>query len=499
MKKIDKLVISSFLGPFIITFSVVVFIFVMRFILFYFNDIIGKDIEYSILFELLFYFSLNTFPIAIPLAVLVSSLMCFGQLGEFFELTALKSAGVAITRVLRPVFIFTLFIVGVTFWFSNNVLPWANLKGYSLLWDVKSTKTTLNIKEGIFYNDLPGYSIKVGKKYPDQRTLKNLIIYDHTENNANKNVILADSGQMYVILNKKYLIFELFNGTKYMEDVDRSAVSYNYKRNDFAINNFKRTKIVMSLKDFDMKKTEEGQFKHHQMMKTATELADTAAQMRNEMRLMKDRLFVSAQQYYFYHMHEPSKVSLTIKDGKWADSLLKNKELKIYSKEMARKRALDQANNMVNFADGNIITLDSKIEQMTAFDLEWHHKFTIAFSCIVMFLIGGSIGAIVKRGGLGVPVIIAIIFFIIMYLLTTNGDKLAKEGFIPAIYGAWFSNVILLGCGFYFLQKALQDSQLFEPDIYRMQFEKLKVKVEGLKIFESLKKFGSSKKFASSK
>ena len=179
MKKIDKLVLFTFLGPFFITFSVVVFIFLMRFILFYFNDIIGKDIEYAVLAELLFYFGLNTVPIAIPLSILVSSLMCFGKLGEFFELTALKSAGISITRVLAPIFVFTLFIVGITFWFSNKVLPWANLKGYSLLWDVKSTKTTLNIKEGIFYYDLPGYAIKVSKKFPDQKTLKNLIIYYH--------------------------------------------------------------------------------------------------------------------------------------------------------------------------------------------------------------------------------------------------------------------------------------------------------------------------------
>jgi lipopolysaccharide export system permease protein len=492
MKKIDKLVLKTFLGPFFITFSVVVFIFLMRFILFYFNDIIGKDIEYSILAELVFYFGLNTFPIAIPLSILVSSLMCFGNLGEYFELTALKSAGISIGRVLLPIFIFTLVIVGVTFWFSDRVLPWANLKGYSLLWDVKSTKTTLNIKEGVFYNDLPGYSIKVAKKYPDQRTLKNLIIYNHTENNANKRVTLADSGQMYVIMNKKYLVFELFNGTDYMEDVDKSTVSYNYKRNDFAINNFKRTKIVMSLKDFDLKKTEESQFKHHQMMKTAGELADTASQMKKEFEILQTRYYQTAQQYYFFNLKEPSMVSKTIKDGKWVDSTFKAFSPKPYSEQLARTRSLDQARNLLTFADGNIVALASKKEQLVTFDLEWHHKFTVAFSCIVMFLIGGSIGAIVKRGGLGVPVIIAIIFFIIMYLLTTNGDKLAKEGFIPAIYGAWFSNAILLLFGFYFLKKATEDSQLFEPDIYRMQYAKLKEWYLNLKILVSSKKFVSS-------
>jgi lipopolysaccharide export system permease protein len=464
----------------------------MRFILFYFNDIIGKDIEYSIMAELLFYFGLNTFPIAIPLSILVSSLMCFGNLGEFFELTALKSAGISITRVLLPIFIFTLLIVGVTFWFSDQVLPWANLKGYSLLWDVKSTKTTLNIKEGIFYNDLPGYSIKVAKKFPDQRTLKNLIIYNHTDNNANKRVTLADSGQMYVILDKKYLVFELFNGVDYMEDVDKSSVSYNYKKNDFAINKFKRTKIVMSLKDFDLKKTEESQFKHHQMMKTANELADTSAQMRNELRLLKNNLYQSAKQYYFFNLREPPSLAANIKDGNWADKKFNTPNINSSVANVGGSeilRSLDQARNLLNFGEGNIVSMASKKEQMVTFNLEWHHKFTVAFSCIVMFLIGGSIGAIVKRGGLGVPVIIAIIFFIIMYLLTTNGDKLAKEGFISAPLGAWFSNTILLLFGFYFLKKATEDSQLFEPDIYRMQIAKLKAWLKDTRFMAILNKY----------
>jgi lipopolysaccharide export system permease protein len=473
-KKIDKLVIKTFLGPFFITFSVVVFIFLMRFLLFYFNDIIGKDIGYDVLLELLFYFSLNTFTIAFPLAMLVSSLMAFGKLGEFFELTALKSAGISIVRILKPIFIFTFFIIGLTYWFSDTVLPWANLKGYSLLWDVKSAKTTLNIKQGIFYNDLPGYSIKVNKKYPDQRSLKGLIIYNHSENNANKRVTLADSGQMYTILNKKYLVLELFNGADYQEDIDKSNVNYTYKRNDFAVSKFKHSKMVMSLKDFDLKKTEESQFKHHQLMKTGDELADTARAMKKEISNTGDRLFVSAQQYYFYHLRSPTNTALAIKKGKWLDSLLAKYNPKPYHADMARKRALEQAQNLLSFSESNAVSLDSKYEQMIAFNLEWHHKFTVAFSCLVMFLIGGSLGAIVKRGGLGVPVIIAIIFFIIMYLLSTNGDKLAKEGIVNAVAGAWFSNFILFFVGLYFLKKAKEDSQLFEPDIYRMRINKIK-------------------------
>ena len=212
IKKIDKLILKAFWGPFILTLLVVIFIFLLRLVLFYFSDLFGKDLGTTVYVELFFYFSLITIPLALPLAMLLSSLMTFGKLGENFELTALKSAGISIIRILRPIFAVAVCLSIFMFWFTNVALPWANLKGWSLLYDIKTTKTTLNIKEGIFYTDLPGYAIKVAKKYPDNKTLKSLIIYDHTHNDGNRHVTLADSAQMYTILGKKYLIFELFNG-----------------------------------------------------------------------------------------------------------------------------------------------------------------------------------------------------------------------------------------------------------------------------------------------
>eukprot|EP01136_Pigoraptor_vietnamica_P032985 Opistho-1_new@95435 len=176
IKKLDKLIIKAFWQPFVLTLAVVIFIFFMRLILVYFADLFGKDLGIEVYFELFFYFSLITIPIALPLAMLLSTLMTYGKLGEFFELTAIKSAGISITRAMQPMFVITVFISVFAFWFNNVALPWANLKGYRLLYDIKTTKTTLNIKEGIFYNDLPGYSIKVSKKYADNKTLKNIVI-----------------------------------------------------------------------------------------------------------------------------------------------------------------------------------------------------------------------------------------------------------------------------------------------------------------------------------
>jgi lipopolysaccharide export system permease protein len=200
MKKLDKFIIKAFIGPFFLTFAVVVFIFLTQTIIKYFEYLVGKGLGWNVFVELLFYFSLNTVPIALPLAVLLSSLMTYGNLGEHYELTAIKSAGISLVRVLFPIFIFSILLTFAAFWFNNRVVPRANLKAFSLLWDVKQKKPSLSLKEGIFYKDLPGVSIKANKKLPDEKTLLDMIIYDHQENNGNTHIILADSAQMYTIL-----------------------------------------------------------------------------------------------------------------------------------------------------------------------------------------------------------------------------------------------------------------------------------------------------------
>lgn len=213
----------------------------MRFLMLYFNDFVGKDLGYDVFGKLFVYFSLITVPIALPLSVLLASLMCFGNLGEYTELTAIKSAGVPISRVLFPAMIFAFGVSIFSLWFNNTVNPWANLKGYSLLYDVKTTKVTLNVKEGIFYKEIPGYSIKVIKKYSDGKTLKGVTIYNHSSNNGNVNVTLADSGKMYTMFDNRYLVFELFNGTNY---VDYKSNDGNYDETQYVKNGFRQNKMV---------------------------------------------------------------------------------------------------------------------------------------------------------------------------------------------------------------------------------------------------------------
>jgi lipopolysaccharide export system permease protein len=479
IKKIDKLILKSFWQPFFMTLAVVIFIFLMRLIIAYFADLFGKDLGIELYLKLFFYFSLITIPIALPLAMLLSTLMTYGNLGEYFELTAMKSAGISITRAMLPMFVVAIFISIFAFWFNNVALPWANLKGYSLLYDIKTTKTTLNIKEGIFYTDLPGYSIKVQKKYPDNKTLKSIVIFDHTKNNGDMHVTMADSALMYSIMDKQYLIFELFNGNDYTEDADKTGAA---DATDMSTHSFRKSKVIMSLAAFDMHKTEEDQFKHHQMMRGFSELGNDSDSLKKAYKSLRQSFFNNATSYFLYEM------KYIAKDSKIGNQLISQKNSSkldtIYNQRNARLTfpsqnvdyALGQANNIYTYNESNQTSLLSKEEDSHRTDLEWHHKFTNAIAVFVMFLIGAPLGGIIKKGGFGLPVVIAIIFFIMMYIMTQQGDKAAKESRLAVQVGAWISNVVLFLFGLYFLKKAKNDSRLFEADVYAVYFNRYKEK-----------------------
>src|SRR3954469_130277 len=225
MKKIDKLILGSFIGPFVLTFLVVVFILLLQHMLKYFDDIIGKDLGWDVVGRLLFYFAIFMTPLALPLAVLLSSLITFGNLSEHFEITAIKSLGISLTRALVPIFVFVIFLTGVAFYANNTLVPNAALEAYSLMYDIKQKKPALDLQEGAFYSGIPDISIKVGKKFPDGKTLKDVIIYDHRGATGNKKVTVADSGRMFTFLNDQYLKMELFRGYDYSEGNGEQSVS----------------------------------------------------------------------------------------------------------------------------------------------------------------------------------------------------------------------------------------------------------------------------------
>ena len=306
MKKLDKLILKSFFGPFLLTFLVVVFILLTQYMLKYFDDFVGKDLGMQVFSELIFYFSINMTQVALPLAILLSSLMTFGNLGENFELTAIKSAGISLLRTLRPLFLAVLFISALALMNNNFIVPQANIKAYSLLYDIRQKKPSLDIREGQFYGGIPGYSIKVREKLPDEVTMRDVIIYDHTKEMGNNNVIVADSCRMYTILDDRYLIFELFNGNYYSET--RQA-EFNRGRsysgvNDLLRNEFSQMKLVMSMASFDLNRTKEELFAGNRLMKNIGELTHDIDSMNNVVGGIQANLLTAADGLYDYHLKE---------------------------------------------------------------------------------------------------------------------------------------------------------------------------------------------------
>ena len=575
MKKLDKLIVNSFFGPFFLTFFVVVFILLLQFLLKYFDDLVGKGLGFNIYMQLLGYFSINMTPNAFPLAVLLSSLMTFGNLGEHSELTAIKSSGVSLIRALMPIFIISIVLTVIAYVSNNYIVPKANLKAYSLLWDIKNKTPALNLKEGVFYSDIPGYQIKVAKKFPDGKSLKDIMIYDHTQSNGDKNVTLADSGQMYTILNSRYLVMDLYNGHTYSEE--ESPVQQRVRVNKappFSRITFKHSRIIFSMASFDLKRTKEELFKGNRVMKDVAELRHDVDSMRQSIQYNRYEAFTNIKNKFKYllvgfeipesllpennHYNEydknrgggtpksgeiksdvpPSSFSKSI-DSKQEETGVKESE-RVESKSVNRRKAPRRevperklsrnpdnkyiprkiagipekwqekedttrqvpwavmgADSILNghfnqgritnsaltdsrYVKNNFMVASSRVTSLTSesrnFQIQRFKIFAQACACLIMFLIGAPLGAIIKKGGLGFPVIVSIGFFIIYYVFMIMGEKWAKNELISPFIGVWIPNLVLIPIGILFLIQARRDAKLFEADFYLVIFENLREK-----------------------
>ena len=269
IKKVHKLIIGSFIGPFILTFFIALFILLMQFLFKYIEDLVGKGLEWYVVLELIVYASSTLVPMALPLAILLSSIMTFGNLGEHYELVALKSAGISLRKIMMPLVYCVLLISIGAFYFSNVAMPYANLKMGALMWDVKNQKPTLALKEGVFFNGMDGFSIRVGKKEKDGQTLKDIVIYNHSNQSGNKNVMMADSGRMLKSENDRFLIIELFNGISYEESGTPNTIN---DRKQLLRVKFKQHEVKFDLSTFQMNRTDENLFKDHYTMLNINQL-----------------------------------------------------------------------------------------------------------------------------------------------------------------------------------------------------------------------------------
>lgn len=467
IKKLDKLIIKAFIGPFIATFLISLFVLVMQFFWLYIDDLVGKGLDVFTIFRLIGYVAATAVPLALPLALLLSSIMTFGNLGESFELVAIKSSGIPLLRFMMPLLILAVFISGIAFLFANNIIPVANLKLNSLKYDIIVTKPALDIKEGVFYDKIEGYVIKIGEKEKDDSTIRNVVVYEKNFG-PQDNFLIAKSGTMKVTPDKRFLEFTLRDGWKYQENGNRFSTS-----SEFIRLGFKEYKTDFDLSSFQMTKTEDSLFKWDPKMLTVHQInlsIDSVMQLRADgYKRLKSQL-------------QPNLLFYKNYDSSWKipDSL-KNKPIRSMSDiipdsagMLNYERALGKIGSINGFIDLAATEYDNVQSLLRKNKIEWNRKFSLSFACIVLFMIGAPLGSIIRKGGLGSPLVFAVVFFVIFHLLNTFGEKFARQGISSAFAGMWLSAFVLVPVGIFLTSKAMSDSQLFNKEFYFRFLKKMR-------------------------
>ncbi len=474
--KIYRYIIRQYFGTFLLTFAISVFILLMQFLWQYIEDFIGKGLEISVMARLLCYTSLTFVPLALPLAILLSSLMCFGNLGEYYELVAMKASGISVWKVMRPLLLFSVAMSVMAFFFSNNVLPYANLKMRSMLYDVTRKKMTLEIPEGVFYRGIDKYVIRVGRKGADGGSLYDVMIYDHSGGQGNVMVTVADSGYMAMTPSQREMVFTLYDGYNYSEMVDDK----NYRdRRPFQKMSFKRQLITFDMSQFDMGHTDEDAFKSHQDMMNIKQLNYSIDSLMRRDAADRERFVSNSYRRY---------QNLTADAGAFADSDARQRRrrgealesdsiatffwpLTSNFSEKDRKTIIDMAVSTAGSMRENVAfnakDFGRRDVNIRKHEQVLHKKFTLSVACLLFFFIGAPLGAIIRKGGLGMPVVVSVAFFVVYYIITITSERVALSGDMPVFLGAWLSSMVLFPIGFFLTFKAVTDSAIMDAESWK--------------------------------
>ncbi|PST82413.1 permease [Pedobacter yulinensis] len=477
MKKIHLLLLQAFLRPFVVTFLIVMFILLMFFLFKYIDDLIGKGFEWYVIVELMFYASASNVAMALPLAVLLSSIMTFGSLGENYELVAIKSAGISLQKAMRPLLALILLLSVASFLFSDYMLPKANLKFGSLMWDVRNKKLSFLIKEGVFNNSIPGYAIRVDRKDSQADSLFGVTIYDHTGNSGIAKVIKAEKGRMYKLDGDKYLYLKLINGVRYEESSGNSS-TYN-PRQQFSRMRFRQTEQKFDLSTFALNRTAEESFSNNTQMQNLKGLVRKRDSLQRKLDSLDKSTKYAASSYFKQTGAALGYSKISSKPKKLGTDIVKSMP-KTVSRYQIYQSAADRAES-IRQSINNRVEERKNVEKDRLFTIvEYQRKYTLAVSCLLLFFIGAPLGAIIRKGGLGLPVVMAISFFLVYHVISTVAEKSAREGSLDPRFGMWLAIIILSPLGAFLTYKATADSALFDVDYYKNLVKGLfKKKVRG--------------------
>ena len=466
-KKLDKLVIKAFIGPFIAVFFVTLLVLLLQFFWLWIDEFVGQGLSTRIILEFTWYQSAALVPLALPLAVLLSSLMTFGNLGESLELVAVKSSGISLLRFMRPLFMVSLFICGVAFMFSNFIIPVAVLKSQTLLADIVWSKPAFDIQEGVFYDKIEGFSIKIGKKENDS-IVHDVIIYEKGPNNLQDNFIIAKSGIMRTAGNKRILEFNLHDGWRYQEKGDRFE-----KNTEFIRIGFKEYSKQFDLSNLGLqKRTSDTVNKGNHRMQSMRQLSKAIDSIQRDINRYPTKVKQDIFSVFTFSKNLDSgytKPALQKTNAKKFEDLIPGSNLFSVEQKAAALVGTITLNTEIANSEFRVKQKDLRLHK-----IEWHKKITLSVACLVLFLIGAPLGSIIRKGGLGTPLVIAILLFIFFFFFNTSGEKYAKEAVMTAFGGMWMATLFLLPIGLFLTYKAMHDSNLMNKESYFRSWRKIK-------------------------
>lgn len=472
-KKLDKLILKAFVGPFIATFFITLFVFMMQILWKYIDDLVGKGLDILTLTEFLIYASATLVTLAMPIAILISSIMTFGKLGENFELVAIKSSGISLLRFMQPLFLVTILLSGVAFLFANYIAPVANLKFAVIYHDIYEKSPAFDLKDDVFYNGFQGFSIKVDKKDKDRSTLHKVLIYEQT-NSVQDNTIISESGKMSMTKDKKFLQFQLENGNRYQENGN-----FNYKDNEFINLRFKEYNKLFDLSQLNLQKTSDSLFMNNIRMKTMRQLNVDLDSLKNAPDSLYRRNLTELSSYVRYSRYKDSVV--TKKESTAAEKKAPEKKVRSFDvlipdtlRSAVFEQTLSQVSNTKNILEVSVADYEAQKNDITQHKIEWHKKLSMSVACLVLFFIGAPLGSIIRKGGIGLPLVMALLFFMVFYLLNIFGEKFTKDHVLVPIVGMWLPVIVLAPVGFFLTYKAMHDSQLFNKEYYFRLFKNIR-------------------------
>jgi len=472
VKRLYLLILRSYAGPALATFLIVVFVLLMQFLWRYVDELVGKGLEWTIISQLMFYASFTFVPMALPISILLASLMTFGNLGERYELLAMKAAGISLRKIMMPLGLFSLLISVGAYYYANIIFPYANLKFRSTLYDVRQKKLALNIRDGIFYSGLQGYVIKIDKKEPDGTTIRKVMIYDHSQVQGNNKLVMADSGRMEQTIDGNFMMLTLFNGTNYEENSNRADA----QKIPFSRTEFTREVIKFDLSQFKMTRSDDEFFKNAYYMLNVKQLSYASDSIGIEVNQRVEELRNSLMGYY--QSYSKSKLTDSIFNKIPIDKkAIRFENFATKDKKNIASYALSMANNAKGSFEYNRALIKEKVELKARYEIEWHRKFTLSFACFALFLIGAPLGAIIRKGGLGMPLVISVLLFVAYHVISFTGEKYVRSGVTDAWKGMWMSTMIFLPIGVFLAYKAATDSNIMDAESYKLFFKNVVNKI----------------------